>query len=385
MSRSGKYINQPTGYKAYIPSPLPPDPTVDIDSDMQQLLSKADMAVARLDGMGYILPNVNLFIAMYVKKEALLSSQIEGTQASLEDLFQFESGSEIENVNDVEEVVNYIKALNYGIERLDTLPMSLRLIKEIHEILMQGVRGFDKTPGEMKKTQNWIGPPGSTLKDATYVPPPPHECLTAMGDLEVYMHQANTLPILIDCALVHYQFETIHPFLDGNGRLGRLIITFYLYWKGVLGKPLLYLSYFFKKNRQEYYDRLNLVRKKGDFEQWVTFFLEGVVETAESAVETAKAILELQTSHRNLLWQKKISSPLAVGVLEKLFYSPLVTVKEISSSFDVSYQAASTLVSQIEQAGILKEITGQKRNKRYIYAEYMNILSEGTKLTSDSD
>lgn len=378
MSRSGKYIKQATGYKAYIPSPLPPNPTVTIDSDMQQLLSKADMALARLDGMGYILPNVNLFIAMYVKKEALLSSQIEGTQASLEDLFQFESGSEIENVNDVEEVVNYVKALNYGIERLDTLPMSLRLIKEIHEILMQGVRGFDKTPGEIKKTQNWIGPPGSTLKDATFVPPPPHECLKAMGDLELYMHQSDTLPSLIDCALVHYQFETIHPFLDGNGRLGRLIITFYLYWKGVLNKPLLYLSYFFKKNRQEYYDRLNLVRGKGDFEQWIEFFLKGVVETAESAVETAKAILELQNNHRNLLWQKKISSPLAVGILEKLFYKPLITIKEISISFEISYQAASTLISQIEAIGILKEITGQKRNKRYIYAEYMNILSEGT-------
>ncbi len=237
----------------------------------------------------------------------------------------------------------------------------------------------------MKKTQNWIGPPGSTLKDATYVPPPPNECLTAMGDLELYMHESSILPILIDCALVHYQFETTHPFLDGNGRLGRLIITFYLYWKGVLNKPLLYLSYFFKKNRQEYYDRLNLVRRKGDFEQWIAFFLKGVVETAESAVETAKAILELQTNHRNLLWQKKISSPLAVGILEKLFYNPLITIKEISTSFEISYQAASTLISQIEGIGILKEITGQKRNKRYIYAEYMNILSEGTKLTSDND
>jgi len=210
--------------------------------------------------------------------------------------------------------LNLIQALNYGISRLDTLPMSLRLIKEIHEILMQGVRGGDKTPGEFKKSQNWIGPPGSTLKDATYVPPPPHEAMTAMGDLELYMHKSDDLPVLINCALVHYQFETIHPFLDGNGRLGRLIITFYLYWKGVLSKPLLYLSYFFKKNRQEYYDRLNMVRNKGDFEQWIIFFLNGVVETSESAVETAKAILEMQSNHRNLLWQKKVSSPLAVGV-----------------------------------------------------------------------
>ncbi len=379
MSRSGKYIKQPAGYKAFIPSSLPPNPVINMDSDMQKLLSQADMALARLDGIGYILPNVNLFIAMFVKKEALLSSQIEGTQASLEDLFQFESGSEIENVNDVEEVVNYVKALNYGISRLDTLPMSLRLIKEIHEILMQGVRGGDKTPGAFKKTQNWIGPPGSTLKDAIYVPPPPHEALSAMGDFEVYMHKSDDLPVLMDCALVHYQFETIHPFLDGNGRLGRLIITFYLYWKGVLGKPLLYLSYFFKKNRQEYYDRLNLVRRKGDFEQWIAFFLKGVVEAAESAVGTSKAILELQTSHRNLLWQKKISSPLAVGVLEKLFYTPLITINDIANSFEISYQASSSLISQLEGIGILREITGRKRNKQYVYAEYMNLIAEGTK------
>jgi len=383
MSRSGKYIKQPTGYKAYMPSSLPPDPPVAIDSEMQKLLSKADMALARLDGMGYILPNVNIFIAMYVKKEALLSSQIEGTQASLEDLFQFESGSVIKNINDVEEVVNYVKALNYGIDRLDTLPMSLRLITEIHEILMSGVRGGDKITGEFKKSQNWIGPSGSTLKDATYIPPPPHESLTAMGDLELYMHKSDGLPILINCALVHYQFETIHPFLDGNGRLGRLIITFYLYWKGVLDKPLLYLSYFFKKNRREYHDRLNLVRKEGDFEQWIGFFLKGVIETAESASETVKAVLELQSIHRELLWQKKISSPIAAGVLDKLFYNPLVTIKEISSWFDISYQAASTLISQLEGIGILKEITGLKRNKRYLYSKYMNIISEGTNPTVD--
>jgi Fic family protein len=380
MNRNGQYIQQPTGYKAFIPSPLPPNPTINPEGDMQKLLSKADMALARLDGMGYILPNVNLLIAMYVKKEALLSSQIEGTQASLEDLFQFESGSKTKNINDVEEVVNYIKALNHGINRLDTLPMSLRLIKEIHEILMQGVRGGDKTPGEFKKSQNWIGPPGSTLKDATYVPPPPHEAISAMGDLEVYIHKSDDLPVLIDCALVHYQFETIHPFLDGNGRLGRLIITFYLHWKGVLEKPLLYLSYFFKKNRQEYYDRLNLARGKGNYEQWITFFLKGVVETAESAVETAKAILELQNTHRNLLWQKRVSSPLAVGVLEKLFYTPLISVNDIAKAFEISYQAASSLINQLEGIGILEEITGRKRNKQYIYKEYMNLIAEGTRL-----
>ncbi|MDA8089174.1 MAG: Fic family protein [Nitrospiraceae bacterium] len=379
-NRSGASVNQAGGYKAFIPAPLPPKPPVILQGQLQNLLSKADMTLARLDGIGHILPNINLFIAMYVRKEALLSSQIEGTQASLEDIFEFETGDRPSNINDVEEVVNYIKALNYGIERLDEFPMSLRLIKEIHSVLMLGVRGGHKTPGEFRKTQNWLGPAGSTLNNATFVPSPPHEAAKAMGDLEKYIHRRrDSLPILIDCALVHYQFETIHPFLDGNGRLGRLLITFYLYWKGVLNKPLLYLSFFFKKNRQEYYDRLNMVRDSGDYEQWISFFLKGVIEASGSAIETSKKILELQTAHRNLLWKKKISSPLAVGILEKLFYTPYTSVKDISREFHISFQAASTLVSQFEKARILKEITGRKRDKRYIYNDYLKILSEGTK------
>jgi len=206
------------------------------------------MNLARLDGMGYILPNVDLFISMYVRKEALLSSQIEGTQASLEDLFEYESGEKPDNINDVSGVFNYVKALYYGIERLGSFPMSIRVLKEIHAALLEGSRGGEKTPGELKKSQNWIGPAGCMLKDATYVPPPPHETEKAMGELEIYMHQAHSLPMLLDCVLMHYQFETIHPFLDGNGRLGRLLITFYL----VLHRPLLHLSCFFKRNRQEY-------------------------------------------------------------------------------------------------------------------------------------
>lgn len=380
MNRSGAYRQQPTGYKAFLPAQLPPDPPVKIEGELQNLLSNADMSMARLDGLGHILPNAGLFIAMYVKKEALLSSQIEGTQASLEDLFEFESGKQPENINDVAEVVNYVKALNYGMERLREFPMSLRLIKEIHEVLMEGVRGGEKPPGEFKKTQNWIGPPGCTLKDARFVPPPPHEAEAAMGALELYLHQPPQLPALVDCALIHYLFETIHPFLDGNGRLGRLLITFYLHWRGVMEKPLLYLSYYFRRYRQEYYDRLNMVRDNGDFEQWIAFFLKGVVVTADSAVDAAKQIMELQSRHRNLLWQKKISSPLAVGILEKLFYTPCVSVNDIARDFSVSYQAASTLISQLENIGILKEITGRKRDKRYIYADYLQILEEGTKL-----
>ena len=380
MNRSGAYRQQPTGYKAFLPAPLPPNPPIKIEGELQNLLSNADMSLARLDGLGHILPNASFFIAMYVKKEALLSSQIEGTQASLGDLFEFESGMKPENINDVAEVVNYVRALNYGMERLQEFPMSLRLIKEIHAVLMEGVRGGEKTPGEFKKTQNWIGPPGCTLKDARFVPPPPHEAEASMGALELYLHQPQQFPVLVDCALIHYFFETIHPFLDGNGRLGRLLITFYLHWKGVMEKPLLYLSYYFRKYRQEYYDRLNMVRDNGDFEQWIAFFLKGVVVTADSAVDAAKQIMELQSRHRSLLWQKKISSPLAVGILEKLFYSPYVSVNDIARDFSISYQAASTLISQLEGAGILKEITGRKRDKRYIYADYLQILEEGTKL-----
>ena len=380
MQRSGTCIKQPTGYRAFIPASLPPKPAVRIEGEFQNLLSRADMALARLDGVAQILPNVDLFIAMYVKKEALLSSQIEGTQASLDDLFAYESGDKLENLNDVTEVVNYVKAMNYGIDRLQTLPMSLRLIKEIHAILLEGVRGSERLPGEFKRSQNWIGPPGCTLNEASFIPPPPHEAIEAMGALEHYFHGCPTLPVLIDCALIHYQFETIHPFLDGNGRMGSLLITFFLYWKEVMHKPLLYLSYYFKRSRQEYYDRLNMVRDTGNYEQWVDYFLKGVVDIAGSAMATARQILELQSNHRRLLWEKKISSPIAVGILEQLFYTPAVSVGQLAGRFGISYQAASTIVLQLVKAGILRETTGRKRDKRFVYGDYLNILSEGTKI-----
>ena len=378
MSRSGQYIKQLTGYKAFIPNPLPPNPPIKFDKDFSNLLSKADRAIAGLDAICYLLPNPDFFIAMYVKKEALLSSQIEGTQASLEDVFVFEKGKHLENIDDVSEVINYIKALNYGMERLNELPMSLRLFREIHGILLQGVRGKDKTPGEFRKTQNWIGPPGCSLKDAKFIPTPHTELYDALGNLEKYFYYENSYPALIDCALIHYQFETIHPFLDGNGRLGRLIITFYLSWKGIIQKPLLYLSYYLKKNKQEYYDRLDMAREKGDFEQWITFFLKGIIETSNSAVNTAKAILVLQKEHQLLLWKNKLSSAYANVFLDNLFYNPLITVKDVTEILDISYRSASKLVNQFEKAGILKEVTGKKRGKEYLYKDYLDILSEGT-------
>lgn len=379
MSKSGEYKVQVGGYKAFIPNPLPPKPPIQLNEELTKKLTQASLYMAKLDGLAFTLPNMDLFISMYVKKEALLSSQIEGTQASLEDIFEFENGMAMENVNDIEEVVNYIKALNYGIERLKTLPMSLRLIKELHEILLNQARGKDKAPGELKKTQNWIGSPGSSVQNALFVPPPPQESLEAMKELEEYMHNDEALPELINCALIHYQFETIHPFLDGNGRVGRLLITLYLYWKGIIDKPLLYLSYYLKKNRQEYYDRLMLVRNKGDYEQWILFFLEGVIETSDLAIKDIKKILELHSEHQRLLWENKISSPLAIVVLESLFYKPIISIGDVQEQFQISHPTASNIIEQFIKLKIIKEITGKKRDKRYAYTRYLEILSQGTK------
>ncbi len=366
MHRSGQYLPQSSGYKAFIPSPLPPVPPIKIDKDLNQLLISANIALGSLNTMGHLLPNVDHIIAMYVRKEALLSSQIEGTQASLDDVFAHENHLSIKNVQDVEEVVNYIKALNHGLKRLKEFPMSIRLIKEIHSILLSDTRGQEKNPGEFKRSQNWIGPAGSTLKNASFIPPPP-EAIHGMGQLELYMHKEKELPILITCSLIHYQFETIHPFLDGNGRIGRLLITFYLCWKQVMQKPLLYLSYYFKLHRQEYYDRLNLVREKGDYEQWIKFFLKGVIWTSESALETIKQILALADQHKKLLLHKKISSPLAIVLLDYLFVKPYVSIQEVSDSFHISFQRAQALVLQFVDIGILKEITGKKRDRCFSY------------------
>ncbi len=377
MSRSGRHIIQQKGYRAFIPTPLPPTPTVDYDS---QLLGQADIALGKLDTVSFLLPNIDYILAMYVRKEALLSSQIEGTQASLEDIFDYESHLAVKNVDDIEEVVNYIRALNFGIKKLDTFPMSVRLIKEIHEILLSNVRGQDKTPGEFRRSQNWIAPAGVSLKDATFVPPPPHEMIEAMGQLELFLHKEQVYPALVSCALIHYQFETIHPFLDGNGRLGRLLITFYLYWKQILQRPLLYLSYYFKMHRQEYYDRLNLVREKGDYEQWVAFFLKGVIWTSHSALDSVKRILAMVAKHKQQLVQAKISTPLAMNLLDCLFAKPYLSIQETAEELQVSYPTAQSLVLQFEKANILKEMTGKKRARRFCYWEYVECLAEGTQL-----
>ncbi len=349
-----------------------------MEGEIQHLLTNANIAIGKMDTMGYLAPNLDHIIAMYIRKEALLSSQIEGTQASLENIFEYENQLPVKNINDVKDVVNYIKALNHGILRLTEFPMSIRLIKEIHEILLEDSRGKEKTPGEFRKSQNWIGAPGSTLATASFVPPPPKEAMDAMGELELFLHNGSELPLLINCALMHYQFETIHPFLDGNGRLGRLLITFYLYWKGALQYPLLYLSYYLKIHRQEYYDRLNLVRERGDYEQWVIFFLKGIIWTSESALQTIKNLLKLQDEHKKRLFSKKLSTPYAIALLDYLFEKPHLTINDVADYLKISYQAAKALVNQFVATEILKEISGKLRDKRYSYWEYLAFLSEGT-------
>ena len=375
-TRAGRYITQLTGYKAFIPVPLPPDPPIAWDEELQNLLSKADMALGRLDGIATILPNPDLFVAMYVRKEAVLSSQIEGTRATLIDILDYETTGQM--VKDVDEVVNYVRAMNRGLERLTSLPLSLRLIREIHEELLKGVRGEHRTPGEFRTSQNWIGPPGSTINNAAFIPPPPHEMQTALGDLEKFIHKGDSLPALVKNALIHAQFETIHPFLDGNGRIGRLLITFILVHDDILKKPFLYLSYYFKRNRQEYYEQLNNIRNKGDWEGWLKFFLKGVYEVSQQAMETAQKTIALQERDR----VRFVNSPDGLRLMDHLFMNPLVTIHEIRRLTGISNATAGRLVKQMTELGILDEITGYARNRKFLYKDYFNILKEGVEDSS---
>ena len=376
-SRAGRDIAQLEGYKAFIPNPLPPEPPLAMDSEMIEMLSEANNAIGQLSGMSEALPNPNLFVAMYVRKEAVLSSQIEGTEASLEDLLEYESENRPKTpVNDVCEVVNYVRAMNYGLRRIKELPLSLRLIKEIHAELMRGVRGGDKTPGEFRKSQNWIGPGGCTLKNARFIPPPPHEMIGAMGELEKYMHSTLAYPLLIECSLLHAQFETIHPFLDGNGRIGRLLITFFLCYKEILKKPLLYLSHYFKQNRLEYYDRLTAVRDKGDFESWVKFFLKGILYVAKEAAETSHKIIDIQKKDKIAIYKTSRESSKIVMLHDRLFDRPIVSIGDITKMMDTTFPTANTMCMKLVRLNILKEITGRPRSRMFVYKRYLDILKQ---------
>jgi len=376
--RAGRYVTQAAGYRAFQPAPLPPKPPLELTGELQRLLSAADRALGRLDGSVLTLPNPDLFVLMYVRKEAVLSSQIEGTQSSLQDLLSAEAQIFDESTpRDVDEVINYVAAMKHGLARLAELPVSVRLIREIHAKLMQGVRGGRLTPGELRTSQNWIGPAGCTLATATFVPPPQHDVPQALGDLENFLHRADDLPPLVKIGLAHVQFETIHPFLDGNGRVGRLLITFLLTERQVLHKPVLYLSHYFKRHRQAYYEHLQAVRDRGEWESWLAFFLRGVVEVAHEATETARRILQLREQHRVAITEH-LGRAAGSGhrVLESLFDRPIVTVAEVQGITGTTYAAANQLVGRLVQIGILHEMTGYARNRRFRYAPYIALFND---------
>jgi len=382
--RAGRYVRQPSGYRAFIPSPLPPDPPVQFDPLLQTLLSRADQALGRLDGAAQLLPNPDLFVAMYVQWESVLSSQIEGTQSTLEDLLEFQldptgAGSS----RDVEEVVNHVAAMNYGLQRLRELPLSLRLIREIHRELMRGVRGSERTPGEFRTSQNWIGAAGASLSQATFVPPPPGEMWEAMSNLESFLHADAPLPPLVRCGLAHAQFETIHPFLDGNGRVGRLLITFLLVHEGVLHRPLLYLSHYFKQYRAEYYDRLNAVRD-GDWEDWLRFFLRGVAEVAEQATSTARAIITLREAHRRVIQESGGLATTGLRLLDVMFEHPIANARLAQEKLGAkSFDTAANALERLVALDLLEETTGGRRNRRYRYGPYLALFAEGSEATGD--
>lgn len=374
-NRAGTYIHQITGYDAFHPNPLPPVPPLDMDIEMVSLLSVADRMLGRLDGVTQTLPNPDLFVSMYVKKEALLSSQIEGTQASLTEVIE----SEEEQTQDAKQVTNYVNAMHYGLQRLQSFPLSLRLLKEIHEKLLSSGRGSEYSPGQFRTTQNWIGSFGSTLRDAVYVPPSVDDMNDSLADLERYFYEEDELPPLIKIALIHAQFETIHPFIDGNGRMGRLLIAFWLCQQKILARPLLYLSYYFKKHRSEYYDRLMAVRFDGEWEEWVKFFLRGVAEVSEESTESAQKINALRESATMIIDSNYSNASNARRLLDELFITPSVTKYKVAIALGISLPTAGLLVEKFCELHILQDITPTKmRNKVYLFKDYLDILEVGT-------
>ncbi len=363
-------------YEAYLPHKLPPNPPINL-VEIYPLLDQANAALGRLDGMSLVLPDSSLFLYMYVRKEAVLSSQIEGTQSSLSDLLLFES-EELAGapLDDVAEVSSYVAAMKYGLERVRELPLSLRLIKEIHLRLMSNTRGGHKQPGEFRRSQNWIG--GSRPGNATFVPPPPEHLMECLDHFEKFIHdESQSLPVLVKASLIHVQFETIHPFLDGNGRLGRLLITFILCAEGLLHQPLLYLSLYLKNHRAEYYQHLQSVRDKGEWEEWIKFFLRGVIETAQQATDTARAIIALFERDRKKIETENLSGG-TLSVFAYLQKHPITPTNKIKAALQVSLPTVLRALRNLEEIGVVRELTGKERNKVYFYKEYLDILNAGT-------
>lgn len=375
-NRAGVLKRMQSDYECFIPHDLK-ELKLDIDGKLQNLINEAYLLLGRLDGMAITLPDIDLFVSMYVQKEAVISSQIEGTQASLVDVLQKDRNNE--KIKDTEEIVNYIKATNYAFKRLEELPLCMRLIKETHSILLSGVRGNEKSPGEFRKSQNWIGYAGCTLNTASFIPPAPEEMEHSLSDLEKYIHEDISISNLIKIALIHYQFETIHPFLDGNGRMGRLLIVLLLKEQGIAQYPVLYLSYFFKKNRNRYYELLNNVRIKGEFEEWIKFFIEGICEISEDAISSIQKIIELRRIDiekiRNIP-KGNVSNLLLV--YDYLLKHPFLETEDIRILSDLSKPTVNKLLETLIELEILELVEEKKRYRQYVYKKYVDILSEGT-------
>ena len=379
MNRSGEYIRNMTGeaeYRSFRPAVLPPEPALELNEEMLRLLVEANRRLAQLDTAAQLIPNTELFVSMYVRKEALMSSQIEGTQCTLEDVLDPELDA---NTNmDVSDVINYVKAAQFALDRLASLPICNRLLRETHEILMEGVRGQEKNPGEFRRSQNWIGPAGCALKDARYIPPNVEDMEEAMSALEKYINDSEVYDPLIQAALIHYQFETIHPFLDGNGRIGRLLILLYLMERKLLSKPVIYVSYFLKKNQVEYYDRISEVRRSGNYEQWVLFFLEAVSKAAADALESVEKLSELHDVNVAKLPKPTRSKDNIRALFDYLEQHPIIDIKRTASELGISYNTTSTAVKKLQELGVLKETTNAARNRVFTYEEYLHILRQGT-------
>lgn len=375
-SSAGRIAKTARDYYAFIPHPLPPQ--ISYDGELVNLLSEATLQLGNLNGVGTMLPNPALLIIPYMRREAVLSSRIEGTQASLSELFYFEAQRRQEQKkeaarSDVLEVLNYVKAMNYGIKRMEELPLSLRLIREIHGVLMKDVRGKHLTPGEFRRSQNWIGPAGCTLNEAVFVPPPVDEMNAALADFERFLHDRNKLAGLIQCALMHYQFESIHPFLDGNGRIGRLLITFFLCERRFLAYPMLYVSAFFEKYRAEYYERLLAVSQSGDWQAWLKFFLRAVVVQSGEAIKNSRSVLHLMESYKKKIHDKRPSG-YALALLDELFKNPYTSIPNAALKLKTSFHTAKAVLQKLMDTRIVMEITDKRRGKIYCAKELLDLL-----------